>query len=160
MQSLTFECIWNRASESDIDEVKALWRQYRAIEHEQMIERRSKEIVFIVKGPDGRVGGVSTARPVQVKLLNGHFFYEFRCFIAPPFRSPGLDTVLAIKTKAFLEGLEGSGSKFKGMLMVIENEALKNQRTKAVWNDSQMVFAGYTREGHHIRVGYFRGARI
>lgn len=160
MPSLTFECIWNRGSEDDIAEVKALWKHYQAIGHDEVMARRSRELVFIVRGPDGRVGGVSTARPIQVKLLNNHYFYEFRCFIAPPFRRPGLDTLLAVKTKAFLESVQGSDSKFKGMLMVIENEALKNQRTKAVWADSQMVFAGYTREGHHIRVGYFKGARI
>ncbi|MGC1242045.1 MAG: hypothetical protein WA874_10665 [Chryseosolibacter sp.] len=160
MQSLTFECIWNKRAEGDIAQVKALWNQYHAIDPAEVIERRAGQIAFVVKDPAGRIVGVSTAGPLQVRLLNGHFFYEFRCFIAPPFRTPGLDTLLAVKTKDFLQGLEGRDSKFKGVVMVIENQALKNQRTKAVWADSQMVFAGYTREGHHIRVGYFKGARI
>jgi len=160
MQSLVFECLWNTEAESDIEQVKNMWREYHAIDDEEMIGRRARQIVFVVKDREGRVGGVSTTRPLQVKLLNNHFFYEFRCFIAPPYRAPGLDTLLAVKTKSFLEQLEGSPGKFKGMVMVIENEEIKKQRTKAVWPSSEMVFAGYTREGHHLRVGYFRNARI
>lgn len=159
MRPLEFECIWNKEACADIDQVKALWQKYQAIEGEEMIEKRVRQIVFIIKN-EGEVCGVSTARPVQAKFLNGHFFYEFRCFIAPPFRAPGLDTLLAVKTKSFLSGLEESGTKFKGMLMIVENQELKNQRTKAIWPESEMVFAGYTTKGHHIRIGYFKGARI
>lgn len=160
MRSLGFECYWNRESEDEMAQVKAMWRQYHAIDDEEEIEKRIKQVVFVVKDQEGRIGGVSTARPLQIKFLGGHFFYEFRCFIAPPFRAPGLDTFLAVKTKAFLAGLEGSGTNFKGIVMVIENQEIKKQRTKAVWHDTEMVFAGYTKEGHHIRVGYFKGARI
>ncbi|MEX2234374.1 MAG: hypothetical protein WD824_19570 [Cyclobacteriaceae bacterium] len=159
MKPLEFECIWNKEATADIEQVKALWQKYQAIEGDQMIEKRVKQIVFIIKNED-EVCGVSTARPVQAKFLNGHFFYEFRCFIAPPFRAPGLDTLLAVKTKSFLSGLDESGTKFKGMLMIVENQELKNQRTKAIWPESEMVFAGYTPKGHHIRIGYFKGARI
>lgn len=137
-----------------------MWQKYRAIEADDMIGKRSKEIVYIIQTEKGEVGGVSTARPVQVPFLNDLWFYEFRCFIAPPFRAPGLDTLLAVKTKSFLEEQEGSVTKYKGMLMIIENEQIKTQRTKAVWPSSEMVFAGYTSKGHHIRVGYFKGARI
>lgn len=160
MKPLEFECIWNKEDSAYIDRVKAMWQRYEAIEGEGMIEKRSKQIVFVIKNQSDEVCGVSTARPVQAKFLNGHFFYEFRCFIAPPFRAPGLDTLLAVKTKSFLSGLEESGTKFKGMLMIVENKELKNQRTKAIWPESEMVFAGYTPTGHHIRIGYFKGARI
>ena len=160
MQSLVFDCLWGREAESDVAGVKRMWREYGAIGGEEMIEGRARQIVFAVKDQEGRVGGVSTARPLRVKLLNDHWFYEFRCFIAPPFRAPGLDTMLAVKTKSFLETLGESGEKFKGMVMVIEHSELKKQRTKAVWPGSEMVFVGYTREGHHFRVGYFRGVKI
>src|SRR5690606_11143709 len=100
------------------------------------------------------------ARPIQVPFLNDNFFYEFRCFVVPSFRSPRLDSLLALKTKDFLETLPESGSKYKGIVMLIENEVLKKQRTKAVWPATGMVFAGYTSQGHHIRIGYFKGARI
>jgi hypothetical protein len=140
--------------------VKEMWRKYSALDGEELIEKRSKEIVYIIKNDAGEVGGVSTVRTVQAKFLNDNYFYEFRCFIAPPFRAPALDTLVTVKTKSFLQEQEGSGTRIKGLLMIIENELIKKQRTKAVWPSSEMVFAGYTAQGHHVRVGYFKGARI
>ena len=137
-----------------------MWRQFRAIEGESQIEKRSAEIVYIIKNGEGQVAGVSTARAVQVPFLNNHFFYEFRCFIAPHFRIPGLDSLLVVKSKSFLQEQKDSEKKFKGLLMIIENEGIKMHRTKAIWSSSDMVFAGYNSKGHHIRVGYFKGARI
>lgn len=160
MEPLQFQCVWQNFSAPEVRMVEDMWRKYNALDGEEMIGRRSKQIVFVVKNQHGEVGGVSTVRPVQLAFLNNHFFYEFRCFVAPPFRAPGLDSLLALKTKEFLEGQKDSVSKFKGLLMIIENDALRNQRTKAVWPASGMVFVGYTAQGHHIRVGYFKGARI
>jgi len=160
MKNLEFECLWNKDPAVETMQVKALWEKYGAIEEDEIMEKRAKQVVYVIKNQEGEVGGVSTVRPVQAAFLNNHFFYEFRCFIAPPFRAPGLDTLFAVKTKSFLESLPGSGEKFKGMLMIIENQELKNQRTKAIWPGSEMVFAGYSPRGHHIRVGYFKGARI
>lgn len=160
MEKPVFECIWGIEAHETRSAVKALWRRYGALESEAGIEKRSHEIVFAVRNNAGDVMAVTTVRPAQVKFLNDHFFYEFRCFIAPDFRMPGLDSLLAVKTKSFLEQQQDAGSKFKGLLMIIENEAIKQQRTKAVWPASGMVFAGFTAEGHHIRVGYFKGVRV
>lgn len=140
--------------------VQDLWRKYRALETEEQIQKRSQQIVYVVRNRNGEVGGVSTARPVQVAALNNHFFYEFRCFIAPEFRAPGLDSLLTAKTKEFLERLPNPESRFKGMVVIVEHEELKKQRTKAVWPVTGLVFAGYNSKGHHVRVAYFKGARI
>ncbi len=157
---LIFECIWDSPSAPEVASVVKLWLQHGALSRPDMIEDRSRQIVYVIKDHRGEVGGVSTARPVQVSFLNNHYFYEFRCFIAPNFRAPGLDTLLALKTKQYLESVSEPDSRFKGILMIVENEELKQGRTKAVWSGSGMVLAGYTRTGHHIRVGYFKGARI
>jgi hypothetical protein len=160
LDNFKFDCLWEPGHEEDREKVKSLWRKYGALQDESRIERRSREIVYAVKTPEGEVVAVSTARAVQAPFLNNHHFYEFRCFIEPSFRVPGLDSLLAVKTKTFLEQQKDSVTVFKGLLMVIENEALRTQRTKAVWPASEMVFVGYNSKGHHIRVGYFKGARI
>lgn len=160
LNNVVLECIWRRPAEGERELAKAMWREYGAMDSEARIDERARHIVYLIRDASGRVGGVSTARPVRVQLLNNHFFYEFRCYIAPPFRRAGLDTHLVVETKAFLERAEGSGEKFKGLIMFIENEELKRHKTRAVWPASEMVFAGYTAQGHHIRVGYFKGARI
>ena len=160
MESWQFICVWQKGATPDIIKVKEMWKKYGAIETDDRMESRARQIVFIVKDPKGEIAGVSTVRPIRARFLNNHYFYEFRCFIAPPFRTPGLDSVLAMKTKLYLEQQEDSIYRFKGLLMIVENAQLKKQRTKAVWPASGMVFAGYTPKGHHIRVGYFKGARI
>jgi hypothetical protein len=160
MTSLVFENVWGNPSAPEVAKVQQLWRRHGVLKRDDVIESRSRQIVFVVANRDGEVGGVSTARPIQGPFLNNNFFYEFRCFVVPSFRSPGLDSLLALKTKDFLETLPESGSKYKGIVMLIENEVLKKQRTKAVWPATGMVFAGYTSQGHHIRIGYFKGARI
>ena len=160
VENIVFECLWNRDDrEDDRRKVMELWRRYRALE-EDVIERRSREIVFVIKDLDGRVAGVSTVRSVQAKFLNNHFFFEYRCFISPDFRVPGMDTLLSVKTKTFLEREEDAVSKHKGTLMIIENQELKKAKTLAVWPASEMVFVGYTTQGHHIRVGYFKGVKL
>ena len=158
--NIVFDCIWKRGDrEEDRLNVMALWRKFNALEEEAMA-RRAKEIVFVIKDPIGQIVGVSTVRSVQARFLNNHFFYEYRCFISPDFRVPGMDAVLSVKTRGYLERHEPSPSKHKGMLMIIENPELKKAKTLAVWPGSEMVFVGYTRQGHHLRVGYFAGAKI
>lgn len=160
MNGVQFACIWGNPAAPEVALVKEMWRTYGAITDEEVIARRAKQIAFVIKDANGVVGGVSTARPVRATFLNNHYFYEFRCFIAPPFRAPGLDSVLARKTSDFLEAQSDSITKFKGMLMIVENEALRKQRTKAVWPATGMTFIGYTPQGYPMRVAYFKGARI
>src|SRR5688500_9697831 len=137
VDNLKFECLWKPGHEEDREKVKSLWRKYGALEDESHIEKRSREIVYAVMTAEDEAVAVSTARAIKVPFLNNHHFYEFRCFIEPSFRIPGLDSLLAVKTKSFLEQQKDSVTKFKGVLMVIENEALRIQRTKAVWAASQ-----------------------
>ncbi len=160
MNAAQFACIWANPAAPEVALVKDMWRRYGAITDEAVIARRAKQIVFVVKDQDGVVGGVSTARPVRATFLNNNYFYEFRCFIAPSFRAPGLDSLLARKTGDFLETQSDPEKKFKGMLMIVENEALREQRTKAIWPATGMVFIGYTPQGYPMRVAYFKDARI
>lgn len=160
MEPLTFVCIWEDFAAPEVAEVKELWKKYRAFDNDDLSEKRARQIVYVVKDANGRVGGVATAGVVRAAFLNNNFFYEFRCFVAPDFRAPGLDSLLTVKTKQFLEQLPDARSKFKGMLTIVEHEELKKQRTKAIWPASGLVFAGYNKQGHHIRVAYFKGARI
>lgn len=73
MRGLTFECIWSNGSESDIAEVKAMWRQYRAIEDEAMIARRVSQIVFIIKDEDGRIADECSVKWTPKQSVT-HFF--------------------------------------------------------------------------------------
>ena len=160
MHGLTFQCIWGEEAPDVRADACKVWQRYGALVSESDLEPRSKEIVFVVRDINQEIVALSTARSIKARFLNNHFFYEFRCFIAPGFRVPGLDSALALKTKMLLQDREEPGGQHKGLIMIIEHPELKARRTKAVWSATGMVFAGYTPQGHHVRVGYFDGARI
>ncbi|HMQ01425.1 MAG TPA: hypothetical protein PKC24_16705, partial [Cyclobacteriaceae bacterium] len=81
-----------------------------------------------------------------------------RCFISSAYRAPALDTKLLVETKRYFERHNKANA--VGLIMVIENEMIKQNWTKAVWPGADMVFAGNTSEGHHIRLSYFKKAKI
>jgi hypothetical protein len=160
MMNITFECIWEKNSAPERDQAISLWKRFNTFVSDEVTLERSKEIVFVAS-KENDVIGVSTVRPLRVKLLNNNYFYEFRCFVSPDHRAPGLDTQLLIKTKQFFENDPGmTHIPFIGLIMIIENEAIKKNWTKAVWPGAEMVFVGYSPKGDHIRVSYFKDARI
>lgn len=159
---LKIEKIWGTDRKDWRDQARALWQKNRILLDPGRIEARSKQVVYGVFKQNILVG-VSTAEPIQVKLLNNHFFYEFRCFIDPEHRLPGLDVKLAKQTFDTLEDhyLRGDGNCI-GVVTVLENDELRKEKTwrRAVWPVIHMVFVGYTTTGMPIRVYYFKGARI
>jgi hypothetical protein len=140
------------------EEVKTLWRNNNILTETEMNER-VKELAIIARHSDGSLAGVTTVRKTQVPLLNDNYFFEFRCFIAPAFRQPALDTQLVVRTKQLLETVTSDDKPAIGLIMVVENPVLKRW-TKAVWAGADFYFAGFTTQGHHLRVSYFRNAMI
>jgi hypothetical protein len=146
-------------SEAMAEEVKRLWKENQVMDVQTRNERL-KEIAMLVRSQTGELAGVSTARKVRSRLFNNNYLFEFRCFIAPSYRQPALDTQLVVKTKDFLErASKHDREPAIGMVMVVENEILKAW-TRTVWAGADFYFAGYTSQGHHIRVSWFKDALI
>lgn len=146
-------------TEAIAEEVIRLWKDNQVMDDQTRIDR-AKEITMLLRSGSGALGGVSTARKVRSRLFNNNYLFEFRCFIAPSYRQPALDTQLVIKTKDFLErSCQHDAEPAIGLVMVVENEALK-QWTRTVWAGADFYFAGFTSQGHHIRVSYFKDALI
>jgi hypothetical protein len=159
--NVQFHCIWKKEAPDERNQTVALWKKYRVFPDEKIVETRAGEIAYLAKSETGEVIGVSTVRLEKVKLLNDNYFYEFRCFVSPDSRAPALDTKLVVKTKEFFEqNPDQSDFPVIGLIMVVENELMKAQWTKAIWAGADIVFVGYSSQGHHIRVSYFKGARI
>jgi hypothetical protein len=146
-------------SEEMSEDVKRLWKENQVMDV-QTRNNRLKEIAMLVRSHTGELAGVSTAKKVRSRLFNNNYLFEFRCFIAPAHRQPALDTQLVVKTKDFLErSRQQDDEPAIGLVMVVENEALK-QWTRTVWAGADFYFAGYTSQGHHIRVSWFKDALI
>jgi hypothetical protein len=124
------------------------------------MNERVNQLVYIIRNEDKKVIGISTAFKAYIKQLK-NYFYVFRCLITPENRIPGMDAKLTVITRDFLESIHDSDTPNVaiGLLALIENKHLK-ERSLAVWPASGMVYIGNSREGKHIRVYYFKGARI
>ena len=127
---------------------------------ESEIEARSRQLVFVAID-DGKIAGVTTAHEARVPRLNNNFFFNFRTLIHPAYRMPGLVDKLAVLTRDFLEGLYHSRqSECIGIVSIIENEQLKMLKRNAIYPSTEFMFVGLTKQGHHIRLYYFKGAKI
>lgn len=157
LSDIQFEFVWRNLNAIMAEQARELWIKYDALSPEQ-IEERIPQVAVIIRHQEQGVVGLSTIRPLRLQLFNDNVFYEFRCFIAPEYRAAALDTKLLVTTKEYLE--KNNYEAAAGMLMVIENEMIKANWTKAVWPGPDMIFAGYTKQGHHIRISYFKKARI
>jgi hypothetical protein len=159
-QDLIFENAWGKDVSSFRKQVVNIWVRHRGPRGPEA-EERLKQVVYVVKNDRGDVVGLSTAFKSYVKQLRNHFFV-FRLSVIPEYRVPGLTSKLLVLTRDFLESihLAETADVPIGLITLVENEALKQHRNEAIWPASKMVYIGNSKEGHHIRVYYFAGARI
>jgi hypothetical protein len=158
-QNLKFENVWQKDVAAIKEESKAIWKKLNAVEDTGMDER-TNQLVYVVKNESDRVVALSTAFKAYIKQLRSHL-YVYRCLVTPDNRIPGLDAKLTKLTLDFLESihLQDIEDKAIGVITLIKNPQLK-QRNLAIWPASGFVYIGNSREGKHIRVYYFKGARI
>lgn len=159
-QNLSFVNMWGKVDDQIHTQVKEIWRTIGGLPENQ-VEERLKQLTYVVTDPTGKVQGISTAYKAYIKQLRSHM-YAFRCLLIPESRIPGLTTKLVVLTRDFLESIHelDAVDRAIGVITIVENEKIKESRTEAIWPASKMVYIGNSKEGHHIRVYYFKGARI
>jgi hypothetical protein len=159
-QKVLLENVWKKDVSPFRAEVLEIWRRHGG-GAESDAQQRLEQLVFLVRNASGEVVGISTAFKAYVKHLRNHF-YAFRLLLVPGYRIPGLTSKLLVSTRDFLESIYGGDGAEKaiGMITLVENEAIKENRNEAIWPASKMVYIGNSKEGNPIRVYYFKGARI
>lgn len=158
--NVVFKNIWEKDHAVLREKVMAFWKDLNALPQSVDIKERARQLVFVATDND-QVIGVTTAQKAKVAKLNNNNFYIFRTLIHPRYRIPGLVDKMAVLTRDFLESLYTSGkSECIGLITTIENEQLKQERREAVFPSTQLVFIGQTKAGHHVRLYYFKGAKI
>lgn len=152
--------VWKSEDKGIRKEVIAFWSSLRALPGKVDAKERVNQVVYIVKADD-EIIGVTTAQRKKIPRLNNNFLFNFRLLIHPKFRNPGLSVKVALLTRDFLESLyQDKLTDCIGMIVLIENEDMKKVRTEAVLKGTDMVFIGLSKNGHHVRVYYFKGAHI
>ena len=160
-EKVLLEDVWGKDVSRFRAPVLEIWRDYGGPVAGRA-EDRLRQLAFVVTDDEGQVVGMSTALKVYVRHLR-NYFYAVRLMLVPGYRIPGLTSKLLVSTRDLLESVHeqdiGNGAAI-GLITLVENERLKKYRNEAVWPASGMVYIGNSREGHPIRVYYFRGARI
>jgi hypothetical protein len=158
-QNIVFENIWQKDRPELHRQIKDHWEQLFAIDPAE-IEKRIKEVVFVIHDGGGSVAGISTARKVFVKQLK-NYLYGVRFMISPGYRIPGLMSKLVMQTRDFLEEIhkEDQPHPCIGLIVLVENEHMKKQ-LRAPALASGFVYIGNSSAGHHVRVYYFKGSHI
>jgi hypothetical protein len=158
-QNLVFENMWKKEDATVFAQVKAIWKRLVKMDETTMNER-ARQLVYVVKNQQNEIIAISTAFKVHIKQLK-NFFYVYRCLVTPENRIPGMDAKLTVLTRDFLESIHATDipDVAIGLIALVENPQLK-ERNLAIWPASGFVYIGNSREGKHIRVYYFKGARI
>ena len=158
-QMVTFQNVWKNTDSEIRDQVISIWKNFSKLPPEKINERMG-QFLYVVKNEDNKVVGISTAFKTYIMQLRNHL-YVYRCLITPDYSIPGLDAKLTVLSRNFLESIhKQDGPEVAiGLLAMIQNPKLK-ERTMAKWPASGFVYIGNSREGTHIRVYYFKGARI
>lgn len=159
-RNLVLENVWGKDVSLIREQVLEIWKGHGGLMGKQA-DDRLKQLVFVVKDDTGAVVGMSTAFKAYVKQLRNHFF-AIRLMLIPEYRIPGLTSGLLVSTRDFLESIymEDTTGQAIGLITLVENRRLKENRNEAIWPASKMVYIGNSGEGHPIRVYYFKGARI
>jgi hypothetical protein len=158
---IAFVDVWPGRGKAWEADIRQLWDTHREAREIGSADKRIDSAVMVLVAA-GRVVGLSTAYARQVGLLNHNWLYEFRIFIAPHARQPGLDAKLIQESVSILEqSAQTDPHKPIGVLAQLQNEKLmQSPSATPILRLAPFYLIGYTSKGYPIRVLYFDGASI
>ena len=168
MVTYQLQGVWPSPSKAIQDEVVSFWLAEGALPDPAIASQRACELMVVARNAAHQIVGVSTAKAACVDQLRFECFY-YRTFVGSANRSRGLHStglvwrILQESHRLLNQRFqEGCDPNVLGIYMEIENDKVMRFRNDAVWQENGMnvVYIGQTRDGQHIRVWYFDGARI
>lgn len=147
------------AAQDDVDDqaVIELWTGERVLPLEEA-RRRITEVLLVATTGTGELAAITTAyldRHPHVEMDLWHI----RAFVATPYRRTALATTIAVATRVHLRQAWLDGDRqADGIVMEIENAALRRAFPWAHWPDMDFLFVGRAPTGFPIYVHYFPGA--
>jgi hypothetical protein len=161
MKVFTIHNVWQKVDPILADEIASFWLTQQALNDRRQAITRSQQVVFIARGNDGKIAGVSTAYK-QMNLQIEHYFYYMRAFVHPDYRDGDIGRAFTRAIVAFFELLYVTGidREVVGVFMEIENHFFQNYRRDAILQEAGFVYIGKNERGAHLRLRYFEGAQI
>ncbi|TRX60825.1 hypothetical protein FNH22_07225 [Fulvivirga sp. M361] len=158
-QDVYFE--WCMDKSDAKSEVINFWHRMNVDPKAFDFDRRSQYVALTARSPTGEIIAITTAERTLIRRLNHNYFFNYRILISPEVRYPGLADKMGVTTIQQLEYLWSEGkTDCIGLITLVENEHLKKYRKEMVWASTKFTFIGVSNAGSHIRVRYFKGARI
>lgn len=160
---ILFHPVWNSMDPVWAECAKNFWAEQQVIPDSHTRELRARELILLVTDSAQNVIATSTGVKTKISRLNNKYLYEYRCFIAPDYRTIGFDCHLTLQSLQILEQAARSESDGAiGVFVVVQNNRLNTMQinNRAVWRAFKMYLLGYNEDGFPIRVYYFNGARI
>lgn len=147
-----------RRTETVADELVAFWTRQGALD-EAAARQRLADVVCVVRDPAGNIAGVNSVYADRLPLIANRRFWIYRRF-AP---DVGDDIETSMLNAAFevleQEAQTGNGGPV-GLCILVTDPEMMRRHPEAVWPDTDMLYAGYTREGHQVRIRYFEEVSI
>jgi hypothetical protein len=152
--------VWHRTTPELTAELSRFWIEQKALADESKAGARATLVVCVVR-EDGRIVGVSTARPRILRLLSQPM-YSLKMYLAPEARDDSLSADLLNRSFEVIEAHELVNEKPQclGVLVAIESPRLANHYNEAYWPRTRFAYAGVTSRNEVVRVRYFKGVRL
>ena len=121
------------------------WFEQGAINESCVAERRSHELVYLAREPDGRLAGL-TSVSLGRRNPDGRTVYDLRVFIAPAHRFLYLVRELTDRTRALLKA-DSQRHPASGMRLVADNPKLMRPGMRRYLERHGFVYRGTDRHG-------------
>lgn len=160
-KTFTIHNVWQQVDPLLAGEIATFWLEQKALADRRLAIERAQQVVFIARGEEGNIAGVSTAYK-QLNPQIEHHFYYMRAFVHPDYRDGDIGRIFtrAIVALFELQYVSGADKEVIGVFMEIENRFFQHFRRDAILQEAGFVYIGKNERGAHLRVRYFEGAQI
>lgn len=160
-QHFTIHNVWQQVDPVLAGEIATFWLEQQALVERRQAVERAQQVVFIARNEAGKVVGIMTAYKGFNQSLE-HYFYYTRAFIHEDYRRLSLMKRFSFAVVAFFEMryFMGLDPEVIGMYSEVENLALQKNIRDAIVDLGDYVYIGKNARGDHLRVRYFKGAKI
>ncbi len=153
--------VWIQKTPELRKEIIDFWIEEKALPSVEAAEKRVEQVILVARDKNSRIAAISS---IYEKFSNQleNFFYFYRTYIRKDARNSKLSIYMLRTARDFLEEkfINRVKTRAIGMIVEIENKMLQTYKNEAVWPHTKFVYIGKNERGDHVRVYYFRDARI
>ena len=153
----TIEVVRGRMDDELAERVLAFWSESGALEGEAARERLA-ELVCVLRGEEGEVLGVNSVHEEPVRLIGSRPFFVYRAFLSP--EAGARDAMFQAAFDVLDQAHESDRSGPVGICVVVSDPEDIRRRPEAVWEGTDLLYAGTDPDGRQLRVRYFHDATI